>query len=283
MAKYSFDEAILKLNDDDVQVRKDAIKSLEGVTDESAIDPLIEATTDENANVRFGAAQILGTMGDIAIDKLIEKFNASTGQDKRFLTFALKETYSEKTIDVLVSAVEDEDFGVRKTAIRGLGSLQARGHMDAIAKGLEDEDWGVRLYAIYALGDLATPESISLIKEARRKEKDKDFKKSCNKTIKKAEKMMKSGAKPTHSKAKPMKDIKALEKIDPEAAVKEYVIHAKEGAKSPEPYKRAAILYRKLNMHDDEVNILNLAIENLSKLNPGKEEWFIKRLDKLTS
>ena len=160
MAKYSFDEAILKLNDDDVQVRKDAIKSLEGVTDESAIDPLIEATTDENANVRFGAAQILGTMGDIAIDKLIEKFNASTGQDKRFLTFALKETYSEKTIDVLVSAVEDEDFGVRKTAIRGLGSLQARDHMDAIAKGLEDEDWGVRLYAIYALGDLATPESI---------------------------------------------------------------------------------------------------------------------------
>ena len=95
--------------------------------------------------------------------------------------------------------------------------------------------------------------------------------------------MMKSGAKPTHSKAKPMKDIKALEKIDLEAAVKEYVIHAKEGAKSPEPYKRAAILYRKLNMHDDEVNILNLAIENLSKLNPGKEEWFIKRLDKLTS
>ena len=129
MAKYSFDDAILKLKDDDVQVRKDAIKSLEGVTDESAIDPLIEATTDENANVRFGAAQILGTMGDIAIDKLIEKFNAASGQDKRFLTFALKETYSEKTIDVLVSAVDDEDFGVRKTAIRGLGSLQARAQM----------------------------------------------------------------------------------------------------------------------------------------------------------
>ena len=34
MAKYSFDDAILKLKDDDVQVRKDAIKSLEGVTDE---------------------------------------------------------------------------------------------------------------------------------------------------------------------------------------------------------------------------------------------------------
>ncbi len=90
MVKYDYDEAILKLKDDDVSVRKDAIKSLEGVQDESAIDPLIEATTDENANVRFGAAQILGTMGDLAVDKLIEKFNEATGQDKRFLTFALK-------------------------------------------------------------------------------------------------------------------------------------------------------------------------------------------------
>ena len=91
----------------------------------------------------------------------------------------------------------------------------------------------------------------------------------------------KSGSKEARDQV--AKDIKALEKIDPEAAAKEYSVHAKEGAKSPESYKRAAILYRKLNMHDEEVNILNLAIENLTKLNPGKEEWFIKRLDKLTA
>lgn len=282
MAKFTMDEAISKLNDVDVNVRKDAVNSLDGIDDEKIIDPLIEAITDDNTNIRFKAAQILGTFGDVAVDKLIDKFNNSTGSDKRYLIFALKEAHSPKTIDVLVSAVDDDDPNVRKTAIRGLGSLQARDKMDYIAKGLEDDDWGVRLYSIYALGDLATPESINLIKKARRKEKDKDFKKSCNKTIKKAEKIIKSGGKlKPASKAKPMKDIKALEKENTEQAIKEYEIHIKEGATSQEPYKRLCILYRKTNSYDDEVRILKIAIENLSKSKPGKEEWFQKRLDKL--
>ncbi len=61
-----------------------------------------------------------------------------------------------------------------------------------IQKALDDDDWGVRLAGIYSLGDLASEESIAMIKKARRKEKDKDFKKACNKAIKKAEKAMKN-------------------------------------------------------------------------------------------
>ena len=284
MGNLTVEEAILKLKDNNVEVRKEAIKNLYGVKDEAVIDPLIDATTDENTNVRFKAAQILGTFGDVAVNKLIDKFNTATGSDKRYLIFALKETHSPNTIDVLVSAVNDEDPNVRKTAIRGLGALQARDKMDYIASGLNDDDWGVRLYALYALGDLATPESIALIKQARRKEKDKDFKKSCNKTIKKAEKVMKEGGKlKPASKAKPMKDIKVLEKEDIEAAAREYEVYVKEKATSQAPYKRLCILYRKMNKYDDEVRTLNAAIETLSKLNPGKEDWFQKRLDKLTN
>ena len=281
MVNYSFDEAIEKLNDNDVNVRKDAISSLVGVSDESAIEPLINATTDENAPVRFKAAEILGTMGDVAVDKLIAKFESETGQNKRFITFALKQTNSPKVIPSLVSAVEDDDFGVRKVAVRGLGELKAHGEMNAICKGLDDEDWGVRLAAVYGLGDLATPESVALIKKARRKEKDKDFKKSCNKTIKKAEKIIKSGgkAKPA-SKGKPMKDIKLLEKENVHEAIKEYEVHVTEENSSPVPYQRLCILYKKLNDEENELRVLNTAISTLSKLNPGKEDWFEKRLNK---
>ena len=60
-------------------------------------------------------------------------------------------------------------------------------NIDVTSKGLDDEDWGVRLAAIRSFGDLSTEESIKLIKKARRKEKDKDFKKACNKSIQKAE------------------------------------------------------------------------------------------------
>ena len=52
--KLSIEEAIEKLQDEDVENRKLAITSLEGVKDESIIEPLIEATKDDNPKVRFG-------------------------------------------------------------------------------------------------------------------------------------------------------------------------------------------------------------------------------------
>lgn len=282
--KIPMDEAILKLQDGDVATRKMAIKSLEGITDESAIGHLIEATKDENSVVRFAAAEILGEMGETAIDKLIEDFNAESGANKRFLAFALQKTGNKKAIDCFADAVTDEDFGVRKVAVRALGELQAVDKLEVMAKCLKDEDWGVRLATIYGLGDLATPESIALIKKARRDEKEKDFKKSCNKALKKADKIMKNGGKvKSASKGQPLKTIKEMEKQDLEAAIKAYKVHVTEKTSSDVPYKRLAILYRKLNDLDNEVALLNDAITNLSKLNPGKEDWFQKRLDKLNN
>lgn len=282
MSNLSFEQAINNLKDEDVEIRKEAINSLIGCNDESAIDALIEATTDDNAQVRFKAAEIIGGMGDIAVDKLINKFNAATGKDKRFLTFALKETGSERAIPCFKQAANDEDFGTRKVAIRSLGELQAHDEIETISKGLEDEDWGVRLASIYALGDLASEESVSIIKKARRKEKDKDFKKSCNKTLKKAEKNMKAkAAGKTISKTLPMSQIKELEKSNMQKAIKEYEKFVSEGQAKDAPYKRLCIIYRKNNDFDNEVRVCNRAIEVLSKEKPGKEDYFVKRLSKL--
>ncbi|MCQ2964145.1 MAG: HEAT repeat domain-containing protein [archaeon] len=277
------DEAISMLKDEDVSVRKEAIKSLERVEDEAIIEPLIEATKDEKPVIRLGAAEILGNFGDVAVDKLIDEFNKETGVNKRFLAVALQKTGSKKAIDCFASVVDDEDFGVRKVAIRGLGELQAADKLDVIAKGLDDVDAGVRTATIFALGDLATPESVALIKKARRNEKDKDFKKYCNKAIKKAEKIIKAGGKLTPaSKAMPMSQIKEIEKTgDLEAAIKAYEVHVKEKSEKDAPYKRLAMLYRKTNDYDNEVRILKIAIEILSTAKPGKEEWFEKRLSKM--
>jgi HEAT repeat protein len=274
-------EAIEKLKSDDVETRKIAINSLNDVNDEIAISPLIEATTDENSTVRFKAAEILGKMGDLACDRLIERFDKESGQNKRFLTFALKETGSEKAIDCFSQAVDDEDFGVRKVAIRALGELKAHDKMNDMAKGLDDDDWGVRLATVYALGDLASEESIALIKKARRQEKDKDFKKSCNKTLKKAQKNMKGEASSKKSNGKPLKAIKDMEKENIDEAIKEYEVHVSSESSSDVPYKRLAIIYRKKKDLNNEVRVLNSAIDNLSKFNPGKEEWFKTRLEKL--
>jgi len=190
--KLAMDEAIDKLNDEDVEIRKLAVNSLEGIDDEKIIDPLIEAMKDENTPVRHKAAEILGNMGDVVVDKLINIVNNEEGEYKRFASFALKLTGSKEAIDYFASSIHDEDFGVRKIAVRSLGELKATDKIDDIAEVMmEEEDWGVRLAAIRALGDMEVEEAIVVIKKARRKEKDKDFKKAANKAIKKIEKAIK--------------------------------------------------------------------------------------------
>ena len=280
MSNLSFEEAINNLSDDDVNVRKEAIESLVGVTDEEAIDPLIKATTDDNAQVRFKAAEILGSMGDVAVDKLIEEFKNAKGKDKRFLAFALKETEDKKVIPYFVEATGDEDFGVRKVAVRALGELQAEDELDSIAKCLEDEDWGVRLAAIQALGDLASDEAIKLIKDARKSESDKDFKKSCNKAIKKAEKRQKAKASgEAIVKVIPMSTIKEMEKTNPQKAIKEYERYVEARQTKDAPYKRLCVLYRKADDYDNEVRVIETAIEVFD--GTKKVDYFEKRLAKL--
>ena len=280
MTNLSFDEAINNLSNDDVKVRKEAIESLVGITDENAIEPLIKATTDENAQVRFKAAEILGSMGDVAVDKLIDEFKNADGKDKRFLAFALKETEDKKVIPYFVEATDDEDFGVRKVAVRSLGELQAEDELDTIAKCLEDEDWGVKLAAIQALGDLASDDAIDLIKKARKGEEDKDFKKSCNKAIKKAQKRQKAKASgESVVKVIPMSTIKEMEKTNPQKAIKEYERYVEAKQAKDAPYKRLCVLYRKANDYDNEVRVIETAIEVFD--GTKKVDYFTKRLAKL--
>lgn len=277
----NLNEAINNLSNDDVKVRKEAIESLIGITDERSIEPLIKATTDENAQVRFKAAEILGNMGDVAVDKLIEEFESAEGKDKRFLAFALKETEDKKVIPYFVDACDDEDFGVRKVAVRALGELQAEDQLDSIAKCLDDEDWGVKLAAIQALGDLASDEAIKLIKDARKSEDDKDFKKSCNKAIKKAEKRQKAKSSgKAIVKVIPMSTIKEMEKTNVQKAIKEYERYVESKQAKDAPYKRLCVLYRKANDYDNEVRVIKTAIEVFAD-NDKKLSYFEKRLAKL--
>ena len=250
-------------------------------TYEEAIEPLIKATTDDNAQVRFKAAEILGNMGDVAVDKLINEFNDAEGKDKRFLAFALKETEDKKVIPYFVEALDDEDFGVRKVAVRALGELQADDELDNIAKCLDDEDWGVKLAAIQALGDLASDEAIKLIKDARKTEDDKDFKKSCNKAIKKAQKRQKAkDSGEAIVKVIPMSTIKEMEKTNPQKAIKEYERYVEAKMAKDAPYKRLCVLYRKANDYDNEVRVIETACEVFAD-NDKKLSYFEKRLAKL--
>ena len=79
-----------------------------------------------------------------------------------------------------------------------------------------------------------------------------------------------------------MSTIKEMEKTNVQKAIKEYEQYVTEEQPKDAPYKRLCILYRKNNDLENEIRILNKAIEVLSKKKPGKEAWFEKRLAKLT-
>ena len=51
--------------------------------------------------------------------------------------------------------------------------------------------------------------------------------------------------------------------------------------KAPFPYRRLAILYRRLKSHDDETRVLVAALSNIPKSNRRHYDWFEDRLFKI--
>ena len=108
-----------------------------------------------------------------------------------------------------------------------------------------------------------------------------DFKKSCKKALKKAEKVKKAKASgKTIAKVIPMSTIKEMEKTNIQKAIKEYERYVTSKQAKDAPYKRLCVLYRKNNDYDGEVRVLKTAIEVFSD-NDKKLTWFKKRLAKL--
>ncbi|EKF84996.1 HEAT repeat domain-containing protein, partial [Methanobacterium formicicum] len=92
-------------------------------------------------------------------------------------------------VDHLVEALSDEDWSVRKFASKALGEIGNDAAVDPLIGMLTDEDWGVRVAAVKALGDIGDERGIDPIKKARRAATgDKEFKKACNKALKKIQK-----------------------------------------------------------------------------------------------
>jgi len=147
-----------ELKNEDPEVRKEAAESLGECQDAGAVEPLIKALDDDNPHVRFASAKSLGNIGEPAIEPLVNILKNEEGNIRRYATLALKDIKSDKVVDQLVDA-------------------------------LNDEDWSVRKFAAKALGEIGDEQGIDPIKKARRAATgDKEFKKACNKALKKIQK-----------------------------------------------------------------------------------------------
>ncbi len=109
--KSSLESLSIALNDEDFDVREEALYSLAELKDERSIDLLTEALlNDKDGEIRAIAAMILGSIG------------------------------SEIDIDSLIHALQDEDSEVRLSAVEAIGSIGGVRAIQVLEGSLSDED-----------------------------------------------------------------------------------------------------------------------------------------------
>ncbi len=138
------DALISALNDDNPQVRQEALTALASMRDERAIPGLIRALNDPTTEVRMRAMSAL------------VQFNTPAAADG------------------VLTALKDRSPQVRQMAARYLSSMVSRGqlrdakYVDAFSALLKDDNADVREQAADALGDLRMPSAAAPLTQALR-------------------------------------------------------------------------------------------------------------------
>ncbi|MEX2720691.1 MAG: HEAT repeat domain-containing protein, partial [Candidatus Wukongarchaeota archaeon] len=121
---------------------------------EPAVEPLIQALKDKDINVRRGAAETLGKIGDArAVEPLTQSLKDGDKDVRRNSTRALGKI-GEPAVEPLMMALKDKDVDVRKRAAETLGEIGDARAVEPLTQALKDEDGDVRWNAVGALDKL---------------------------------------------------------------------------------------------------------------------------------
>ncbi len=180
--KKNIDGLIRDLKDEDEGVRDAAVKALVNIG-EPAVEPLIEALKDGNANFRYMAAEALEEIGDRrAVEPLIEALKDKDFTVRGMAASALGNIKDARAVEPLIKALKDEGRTVRSSAAEALEKIAwqpkdnvekayyliALGQWDELVKlgkpaveplieALKDKDSDVRSSAAEALGEIGNP------------------------------------------------------------------------------------------------------------------------------
>jgi HEAT repeat protein len=138
--KRAFEPLIKALQDKDDHVRPSAAYALGHLGDKRAFEPLIKALHDEVEDVRYLAEFALGNLGDKrAVKYLSEGFMYGNTLEKLYASGGLYRLGEEKYAKNIISAIEDSDWAVRRTAVYILQTCDIRQACGALSSRLEIE------------------------------------------------------------------------------------------------------------------------------------------------
>jgi HEAT repeat protein len=191
------------LNDEDLEVRREAVESLSGkpgdmyirmllraledmnwrvrntamdiLIEEHPVDKFIEGLIhllylDDNAGARNSAIEALIRLNKKATPFLIEAFKTPNRDVRKFIIDVLGEYEDNRSLPLMLDALKDEDENVRATAIEHIGKVRESSVVDALIAILESDDIWTAYPAADALGRIGDRKAIpSLVKALHKK------------------------------------------------------------------------------------------------------------------
>jgi HEAT repeat protein len=155
------------LEDEDIGVKREAVRVLGETKSETALTPLTSALGDNDYSVRIEAVKALCMIGSEKAVELLTNALADKNRAVRLeATDALVQIGSGKALEVLVSALGAKDDFVRFGAIGALGRASPQKAADHLIKAFQEEDKLVRLGAAEALGQMRSEKAVEQFVDA---------------------------------------------------------------------------------------------------------------------
>lgn len=143
--------------------RKEAATALKELDDATAVPSLIEATCDEDWEVRLAAVAGLDAIGDNrALDALYERLTGGPEEYAVSLAsvIALGNLRDRRAVHALVQVLDSTDGNARSAAAEALGKIGDRKAVEPLVRCLGDQDPFVRQLAVGALEKIQDPDVI---------------------------------------------------------------------------------------------------------------------------
>ena len=154
-------------HDEEISVRREAVRILRETKSEAALAPLTAALGDGDYSVRREAVKALGVIGsERAAELLTNAFEDQERAVRLEATEALARIESEKALEILVGALEAKDDFVRWGAIGALGRANSEKAADLLIKAFREGDNFVRLGAAETLGQMRSEKAAGMLVEA---------------------------------------------------------------------------------------------------------------------
>ena len=141
IGEAAIEPLIAALNDKEADVRQSAIVALKNFGSKRIIEPFIEALNDKDAFVRKVAISALGEIGDKrAVEPLGKGLFEWHGSMKQTAVDALGQIGDERAVKPLIAALNDKDEEVRKSVICALGKIGDKRAVEQLVEAtLKDE------------------------------------------------------------------------------------------------------------------------------------------------